>query len=269
MAQALTVCVVLKLVLLCLEIVEKRHLLDARYYHLKSGMTYGVINTSVFWWLNGLFITGLQKSLFLADLESIEEAHCAENLERNFEENWAKASRHAPHALLRTLAWTLRWSLAASIIPRLFMIGFKFSQPFLINALIHNIQSPTKMTDSGYGLAGAYALAYSGLAVSTGVYWYKVYRTITMVRGSLIAVVYSSTLHMALSSPHQSAPSTLMSTDVERICTTLHNVHELWANLIEAGIAVYILETQLGVACVSPAIMALGKFLSLVVLFLC
>lgn len=79
-----------------------------------------------------------------------------------------------------------------------------------------------------------------------------------MVRGSLIAIVYSYTLDMALSSPDQSAPSALMSTDVERICTSLRNVHELWANLIEAGIAVYILETQLGIACISPAILALG-----------
>lgn len=171
MTQVFTTCVVLKLVLLCLEIVEKRHLLDAQYCHLKSQMTCGVINISVFWWLNSLFITGLHKTLVLADLEDIEEDHCAENLERNLKKNWANASRHTPHALLRTMAWTLRWSLAAGIIPRLCVIGFKFSQPFLINALIKNIQSPIEMTNAGYGLAGAYALVYFGLAVATGLYW--------------------------------------------------------------------------------------------------
>ena len=80
-----------------------------------------------------------------------------------------------------------------------------------------------------------------------------------MVRGSLIAVVYSRTLDLPLGTQHHSAPSTLMSTDVERICTCLVNLHELWANVIEVGIAVYILEKQIGAACIAPALIALGK----------
>lgn len=148
------------------------------------------------------------------------------------------------------------------MIPRLCSIGFKFSQPFLIGTLINYLDSPVKEASVGNGLIGAYALAYTGVAISMGFYWYKAYQTITIVRGSLIAMIYSKTLDLALSTQPHSAPSALMSTDVERICTCLVNLHELWANVIEVGIAVYILERKLGVACISPAILALGEFIN-------
>lgn len=252
-------CVSLKFVLFCLEVVEKRHWLKPKYSHLKSEAIGGFVNLSVFWWLNGIFLDGFHKILVLADIEGIEEAHRAEALEHNLREVWSKIPQEKPHALLRALAWTLRWPLAASIFPRICSIGFKFSQPFLIATLIDYLDSPLKEAGVGNGLIGAYALAYSGVAISTGYYWYMAYRTITMVRGSLIAVVYSHTLDLPLGA-HHSSPSTLMSTDVERICTCLVNLHELWANVIEVGIAVYILEKQIGVACITPALIALGKF---------
>jgi hypothetical protein len=249
----------LKFVLFCLEVVEKRRWLKPKHSHLKSEAIGGFVNLSVFWWLNGIFLDGFNKILVLADIEGIEEAHRAEALEHNLREVWSKIPQEKPHALLRALAWTLRWPLATSIFPRICSIGFKFSQPFLIATLIDYLDSPFKEASVGNGLIGAYALAYSGVAISTGYYWYMAYRTITMVRGSLIAVVYSHTLDLLLGA-HHSSPSTLMSTDVERICTCLVNLHELWANVIEVGIAVYILEKQIGTACITPALIALGKF---------
>lgn len=251
-------CVSLKFVLFCLEVIEKRRWLKPKYSHLKSEAIGGFVNLSVFWWLNGIFLDGFHKILVLADIEGIEEAHRAEALEHNLQEVWSKIPKETPHALLRALAWTLRWPLAASIFPRICSIGFKFSQPFLIATLIDYLDSPFKQASVSNGLIGAYALAYSGVAISTGYYWYMAYRTITMVRGSLIAMVYSHTLDLPLGA-HHSSPSTLMSTDVERICTCLVNLHELWANVIEVGIAVYILEKQIGTACITPALIALGK----------
>ncbi|KAH6694276.1 P-loop containing nucleoside triphosphate hydrolase protein [Leptodontidium sp. MPI-SDFR-AT-0119] len=250
-------CVSLKFVLFCLEVIEKRRWLKPKYSRLKSEAIGGFVNLSVFWWLNGIFLDGFHKILVLADIEGIEEAHRAEALEHNLQEVWSKIPKETPHALLRALAWTLRWPLAASIFPRICSIGFKFSQPFLIATLIDYLDSPFKQASVSNGLIGAYALAYSGVAISTGYYWYMAYRTITMVRGSLIAMVYSHTLDLPLGA-HHSSPSTLMSTDVERICTCLVNLHELWANVIEVGIAVYILEKQIGTACITPALIALA-----------
>jgi hypothetical protein len=49
-----------------------------------------------------------------------------------------------------------------------------------------------------------------------------------------------------------------MSTDVERISRCLQLFHNFWATPIELGIAVYLLEKQIGAACAVPVILALG-----------
>lgn len=51
---------------------------------------------------------------------------------------------------------------------------------------------------------------------------------------------------------------TLMGTDVERIANGFREIHELWGCLIDIGIAVYLLERQVGVACLVPTVIAVG-----------
>jgi hypothetical protein len=52
-----------------------------------------------------------------------------------------------------------------------------------------------------------------------------------------------------------------MGTDVERIASGFREVHELWGCPIDIGIAVYLLERQVGVACLVPSVIAIGMFL--------
>lgn len=52
-----------------------------------------------------------------------------------------------------------------------------------------------------------------------------------------------------------------MSTDVERICDTWLDIHDLWSSAIESGIALWLLQRQLGVAFISPALIGCSKFL--------
>lgn len=49
-----------------------------------------------------------------------------------------------------------------------------------------------------------------------------------------------------------------MGTDVERIASGFRLVHDLWACLIDIGIAIYLLERQVGVACLVPAVIVVG-----------
>jgi hypothetical protein len=49
-----------------------------------------------------------------------------------------------------------------------------------------------------------------------------------------------------------------MSTDVERISGGLVSLHDVWASPIEIGIALYLLERELGIACIAPSLLALG-----------
>jgi hypothetical protein len=52
---------------------------------------------------------------------------------------------------------------------------------------------------------------------------------------------------------------TLMGTDTERIMTAIRNMHESWASIVQAGVAIWLLERQIYVACVVPTVISLGK----------
>jgi hypothetical protein len=58
--------------------------------------------------------------------------------------------------------------VAAAVVPRLSLIGFKFAQPFLINDLIAYVSANDSSELSGvkYGFIGATVLVYVGIAVS-------------------------------------------------------------------------------------------------------
>jgi hypothetical protein len=54
-----------------------------------------------------------------------------------------------------------------------------------------------------------------------------------------------------------------MGTDVERIASGFRLIHEMWASLIEIGVAIYLLERQVGVACIVPALIVVGLYFPL------
>jgi hypothetical protein len=54
-----------------------------------------------------------------------------------------------------------------------------------------------------------------------------------------------------------------MGTDVERICNSMQAFHECWISVIEIGVAVYLLERQVGVTCVVPTVVSLGSYMIL------
>lgn len=58
--------------------------------------------------------------------------------------------------------------MLAAVPPRLFLIGFTYAQPFLITAAIDLAYKPrTEQHDNaGWGLVGAYAIVFAGMAVS-------------------------------------------------------------------------------------------------------
>jgi ATP-binding cassette subfamily C (CFTR/MRP) protein 1 len=51
------------------------------------------------------------------------------------------------------------------VLPRLLGTALTFTQPFLVNAAIKYIEARDSPQNTGYGLIGAYALVYTGLAV--------------------------------------------------------------------------------------------------------
>lgn len=73
-----------------------------------------------------------------------------------------------------------------------------------------------------------------------------------MIRGLLIAAIYRKTTDISITAIDDKASVTLMSADVERIVRGLRIVHELWASIIEFGLATYLLKRQIGPAAAAP-----------------
>jgi len=83
-----------------------------------------------------------------------------------------------------------------------------------------------------------------------------------MIRGGLVSKIFQKTTELSLGAIEVESTVTLMNTDIERISVGLQMVHDLWANLIEIGLATYLLHRQLGAPSGIPLAVAVGTFFS-------
>lgn len=79
------------------------------------------------------------------------------------------------------------------------------------------------------------------------------------VRGSLISLIYSTTFRSGSSFSNNTASLTLMIVDVDKVMIAFEDIHELWANMVHVGIAVYVLALQMSWACVAPIFVCIGR----------
>jgi ATP-binding cassette subfamily C (CFTR/MRP) protein 1 len=89
-----------------------------------------------------------------------------------------------------------------------------------------------------------------------------------MVRGGLISMLCKKTTDLSVRDMDPAVSLTLMSADIERIVQGWQTMHEIWANMIEIGVAIFLLEMQLGVACAVPIGISIGECSSVSILLL-
>ncbi|KAF4629350.1 hypothetical protein G7Y89_g8798 [Cudoniella acicularis] len=255
-----TTSLIFKALILQLEAFEKRSFLKEPFNEYPPESLASVINRNLFLWINKLILEGQKSILSVGDLFDIDKALSSSVLERGLRASWKRRNSKRRNSLLFSVLSYFKGSLLALVFPRLCLVGFKFSQPLLINRAISLIEEPETSTNRniGYAIIGATALIYLGLAISTAKYQHKIFRVITMIRGGLICLTYDATLNLDSNSMGDSASITLMSTDIERIGNGLATIDSLLAGPIEAGIAIYLLEKQLGIACIVPVLISLA-----------
>jgi ATP-binding cassette subfamily C (CFTR/MRP) protein 1 len=73
----------------------------------------------------------------------------------------------------------------------------------------------------------------------------------------MVSLIYSKTLELPAGVYDESAALTLMSTDIDRLATSLDSLNEIWARIIEMSIGIWLLERQLGWVCVAPIVIVL------------
>lgn len=248
----------LKVVILVLEAWEKDSLLTPPYRGTAPEAKSGLYNRSLYWWLNHFLIVGFKKVIGFEDLYSLDDGLSSEALADKAQASWRKADKSRQHALLWNTLSCLRWPLLAPVVPRLALIGFNYSQPFLITRIINYVDDVEGDKNVGYGLIGAAAIIYVGIAISNGRYQHANFRYMTMIRGSLSALIYEKTLDLRYTALEDASPVSL-SNDIDYIVTVSEILHEIWGSTVEMIIAMYLLGRGSGVGCVAPVVLALAS----------
>ncbi|GAT28046.1 ATP-binding cassette transporter [Aspergillus luchuensis] len=222
----------------------------------------GFWGQSFFIWVLPVLQNGYSKVLGIDDIPEMDADQRAQSTQEQLEKAWG--ARSSNHRLLLSTFYAYRRTFLSAIVPRLCLSAFSFCQPFLITATIDYIQNDktSNSKNRGQAIVGAYVLVYLGWAISTAVYWRQTNRFNTKVRSGLIAMVFNQTSRLKASDINDSAAITLMGTDVERIVQSQKTIHETWASVLEVGIAIWLLERQLLIACVVPAVIAIGTYYS-------
>ncbi|KAE9991950.1 hypothetical protein EG327_010517 [Venturia inaequalis] len=141
------------------------------------------------------------------------------------------------------------------------MMALSYAQTFLITDAIVYLETPAQLRDvrHAYGLIGAAAIIYTGTALLSTNYMYKAYRMNTMFRGAVASMIYGKAL-VADSNHNNMAAVTLMSTDVDRIALSLVQLTEIWAQIAQIAIGIWLLWRQLGATAVAPTLLAILCF---------
>ena len=185
LAGALSASWAVKCLILILEAVEKRSLLFGLDHHFSLESTSGLINRSSFWWLNSLLLVGFKKVLTLDNLPAIYEKLDSEYLANKLKSTWdnCKSKNHScdhnlqvvgnqkrKHGLVYACVLSLRGDILMIFIPRFCYVALSISQAYLIQDAVRYVQETDipGSINTGYGLIGAFAFVYIGLAVSCG-----------------------------------------------------------------------------------------------------
>lgn len=245
-----------------LESLQKTECIRAVYRDVSIEQLHGFWGRNLFIWTFPLFRDAYRHIISLDDLPEVDSTLLGASAGLRLHQAWQKA--HGKYRLIKAVFRAYAGLVLAAVIPRILLAGFTFCQPFLIAATINYITEPPTPENKRYGqaLVGAYAIVYSGLAASTAAYYRQASRLATVVRSGLIAMISEQTLRLKSAQLQAGNAVTLMGTDTERIVVSVRTVHELWASLASVGVAIWLLEIQVYVACVVPAVMAVGCILA-------
>lgn len=155
-----------------------------------------------------------------------------------------ETKKSLPIALMRCL-----WKpFLAAVIPRLFLILFRYSQPTLIKECIrYAVAYPAGAESShGYWLVVLAVFIYVSLALSTAVYQHSINKLKLMTRSALVGLIHDKTMKSPSIAYDNGGATTLMSTDADSLDGIAEMVHETWAQVIEVLIGIGLLASEVG-----------------------
>ncbi|OIW33935.1 putative ATP-binding cassette transporter [Coniochaeta ligniaria NRRL 30616] len=239
--------VLVQLCLLVLETCQKTRHVGSSGQAVSSEETASFLSRSLFIWLDRLLVTGYRHPLKLEELGPIDRSLSSELLAARFGTLSEPCANPQPTRLLITTLLCLGSSFWFPVIPRLCLTAFLFCQPFLASSIIAYLNAGGSTGPSpGYGLIGAAALIYLGIAICNGWYWHLSYKAMTKLRGGLVASVSQKMFRSWRGKDAESHVLTLIISDVQRITGTLVFFHDIWITPIETAIGTWLLWRQIG-----------------------
>ncbi|KAN0096080.1 putative ATP-binding cassette transporter [Hyaloscypha variabilis] len=264
-ASIFTVTIAVKFLVAIMEAAEKKKILLARYSGTSPEATSGIYSRAFFWWLHPLMSTGFKRVIREEDLFTIEEDMSSSVLGKRAQKLWSKANKTGSNALFWSTLNSTGRQFALCIFPRFCLIAFRYAQPFLLSRTSDFVKSKDAK-NIGWGLTGAFGIVFLGTAVVNVLYSHMTFRFSTAIRGTLVSMIYEKTVDLSITALDESAAITLMSNDTEAICGSFSNLHELWAVPVEIGIAMWLLQRELGLSFLAPAAVAIISTLSLILI---
>jgi hypothetical protein len=153
------------------------------------------------------------------------------------------------------------------LFPQAIMIIARFSQTFLMTAVIHYLETPKieRNPNRAYGLIAATALCFYGTAVTDIIFLQKSNRVFAALRGGLTALIYQNSLSTKSGDSELSAV-TIMSNDISVILSNTREIFKIPAYLVETTVGLWLLWRQLGPVSLAPILLlAICSYLQTIV----
>ncbi|KAK1757795.1 P-loop containing nucleoside triphosphate hydrolase protein [Echria macrotheca] len=209
--------------------------------------TTGFLSQSLFLWVNQLFLTGYKRPLQIEDLRSMIDRRLYSGKVSTSFGPIQTLHDYGPFGLIGTCIRCLGLQFFFPAIPRLCLTGFTFSQPFLTSALTSYLANPTSTPfNSQFGLIGASALVYSGIAISNAWYHQLALRSSVQIWTGLVGAVGSKLLRVPHEKGVEAKILTLVINDVYRIHLASAILHEFWIAPIEVALGIWLLWRHVG-----------------------
>lgn len=251
-----------RLALVILEEVPKTSLIiDPELRTISDGeATSGFFSRTLFLPLQPMLRLGYKSVLTLDDLNHIGPEFRCTVLYSQLSDSWPASKRHSKNSLFYACCKSWKWAILVALAPRLCLTGFRYSKPFVMEALISYIQKPNDEKKSS--LIGALLLSYGGASLFQGVSSHLKNRLIIRVRGGLISLMFDKCYRLKVSEAKKQASITMMSADLESVNEGIPAFIEIPFAVIEAGCGTYFLSLFMDQYCVVIFIPLVITFLS-------
>ncbi|KAJ7107813.1 P-loop containing nucleoside triphosphate hydrolase protein [Mycena epipterygia] len=214
---------------------------------ISSLSTSNILSRFLYIWLFPLLWKGRKVVLTIDDCGTLPDELGAKSTRELLDGSILGRSDGKRLHLLRTSLRAFPLAFISPVFPRILLLVATFAQPLLVSRMITYISEPDPGSAKGWALVGAFACVYGLIALTTSIYWEKVYDSSVCYRGALVGSIYTKTLRLSSNAGRElggGVASTYMSVDVERISQGLQVFHETWAALASILLAVLLLYSE-------------------------